>query len=74
MVDLITRLLLQQISFILTIQLKSSVYCVIIGKLSFTSFFASSAYDGKPFLFMKQYQFRSTMQVNVLDLLRCQPI
>ena len=46
MVDLVTRLLVrQEISFIPTIGLKASPYGVIIGKLLFTSFFATSAYD-----------------------------
>ncbi|CAF3374219.1 unnamed protein product, partial [Rotaria sp. Silwood2] len=50
MVDLVTRLLVrQEISFIPTIQLRASIYGAIIGELVFTSYFAASNYDEKPF-------------------------
>ena len=50
MVDLVTRLLVrQEIWFIPTIQLRASTYGAIIGELVFTSYFAASNYDEKPF-------------------------
>lgn len=50
LVELVTRLLVQQqIDFIPTIQLKTSPYGVVIGKLLITSFFASSTYDQNQF-------------------------
>ena len=50
LLDLVTRLLVQQaISFIPSIQLKTSPYGVIIGNLLITSFFAASSYDERPF-------------------------
>ena len=39
----------QEISFVPTIELKTSSNGVIIGKLLFTSFFAAANYDEKPF-------------------------
>ena len=50
MIDLVTRLLVrQEISFIPTIELRTSTYGVIIGELVFTSYSAASNYDEKPF-------------------------
>ena len=50
MVDLVTRLLVrQEISFVPTIQLRASIYGAVIGQLVFTSYFAASNYDEKPF-------------------------
>lgn len=49
-IDLITRLLVrQEISFIPTLQLKTAENGAIIGELVFTSYFAASDYDEKPF-------------------------
>ena len=51
MLDLITRLLVrQEISFVPTIQLRTTVNGAVIGELVFTSYFAASNYDEKPFL------------------------
>ncbi|CAF4681180.1 unnamed protein product, partial [Rotaria sp. Silwood2] len=50
MVDLVTRpLVRQEISFIPTTQLRASTYGGIIAELVFTSYFAASNYDEKPF-------------------------
>lgn len=53
MIDLVTRLLVrQEISFIPTIQLRTSTYGAIIGELVFTSYFAATNYDEKPFFYL----------------------
>ena len=52
MVDLVTRLLVQQeISFIPTVKLKASPFGVVIGELLFTPFFAAATYDENPFFY-----------------------
>ena len=51
MVDLVTRLLVQQeISFVPTANLKASSNGVVVGTMVFTSYFAATSYDEKPFL------------------------
>ncbi|CAF1545772.1 unnamed protein product [Adineta ricciae] len=50
MIDLVTRLLVrQEIVCIPTIQMRASTFGVIIGELVFTSYFAASNHDEKPF-------------------------